>query len=230
MVCQNDLHSTENLNHLIRFTKQRKYVTDDSIIIKFVPIPFAVVLSNIILMIKPVEAEFAKTIYGTNPRETQSFLYTIQGRPVQAEKMVSILSETFGEYGMPIHVSELRHALDAFAHKLGKPSSGWDPFLAIMANHSFQTSARYGRDENATLGVPADITEGNALSCNRWNTLILNSPSMEMVAGGTIYQHTYIDSGYLQVMTQRHLGQGNTAVVVCHRVSTKVLDIMEFTQ
>ena len=173
---------------LIRYTKKRKYVRDDSIIVKSVPIPFAVVLANIILMIKPVEAEFAKTIYGTDPRVTLSFLFTIQGLPVQAEKMVSFLSDTFGEYGMPILVSDLRHALDAFAHKLGKPSSGWDPFLAIMANHNFQTSARYGRDENATLDVPADITEGNALSCNRWNTLILNSPSMEMAAGGTIYQ------------------------------------------
>lgn len=77
--------------------------------------------------------------------------------------MTTILSETFQQYGFNICVSDLRHGLDAFAHKLGKAQLEWDPILAVMANHNFETSARYGRDQNNLNGVPASVTESNAI-------------------------------------------------------------------
>jgi hypothetical protein len=75
--------------------------------------------------------------------------------------MVSVLSETFADFDFKILVSELRHALDAFAHKIGRPAS-WDPVLIITANHTGKTSAGYGRDQHCIPGIPADLSEQNA--------------------------------------------------------------------
>lgn len=149
-------------------------------VVKFLPREFALILANIILMVKPVEAEFSRCIYGSCPQETLSFLFTFQGVPMKAEKMTSVLSETYGEYGLHINVADFRHALEAFAHKLRKPCRVWDPFLASMANHSVGTSAHYGRDQNCMVHIPADVTEANAESCNVWNTIILGSPSKKV--------------------------------------------------
>jgi hypothetical protein len=145
-----------------RYTKQRKYNLNTDLVVKFIPRSLALVLASVILFIKPVEAEFARNIYGTNPLQTQEFLYTVQGAPVEAETMNSIMSETFAEYGLQIYMSDLRHALEAFAHKIGKGPAQYDPFLTRTANHNIGTSATYGRDENSIIGIPADITEANA--------------------------------------------------------------------
>jgi hypothetical protein len=120
-------------------------------------------LATIILKVKPVEAQFCKILFNTCRETTRAFLYTIEGIPVKPERMTTILSETFQQYGFNIIGSELRHALDAFAHKLGKAQVEWDPILSVMANHNFETSARYGRDQNNLNGIPASITESNAI-------------------------------------------------------------------
>ena len=109
--------------------------------------------------------------------QTSSVLYTIKGKTVEPLKMASILADTLSEFGFPIHISELRHALEAFSHKFYNHNSGYDQVLARMANHAPSTSGRYGRDQNSFVGIPADISESNFIACNDWNTIILHSPS-----------------------------------------------------
>jgi hypothetical protein len=138
-------------------------VSNDSIVIKFLPCDFAPVLASIILKVKPVEAHFAKLLYNSCRQTTLAYLVTVQGSPLKPETMSALLSDTFREYGFDINIHDLRHALDAFAHKLGKSDAGWDPILATLANHSLQTSAGYGRDQNAFPEIPADISESNAI-------------------------------------------------------------------
>jgi hypothetical protein len=90
-------------------------------------------------------------------------LFTVDGDPIEAEIMNTILSETFSAYGLVINMSDFRHALEAFTHKIGKGSGVgvYDPFLTRTANHNTGTSASYGRDENSITGIPADVTEAN---------------------------------------------------------------------
>jgi hypothetical protein len=115
------------------------------------------------LKVKPVEAQFTKNLYNSCRENTRAYLLTVNGSPVKPEEGCTILADTFGEYSFDIGIADLRHALDAFAHKLGKADAGWDPILATLGNHSFQTSAAYGRDQNAFPGIPACISEANAI-------------------------------------------------------------------
>ena len=120
-------------------------------------------LATIILMVKPVEAAFACDLYKTSPQETLAFLFTHNGANVDPLKMTSIMGDTLRHYGLETNMAELRHALDAFAHKLGKP--GWqlrDPVLSRMANHNGASSAGYGRDQFCFAKIPADLSEANA--------------------------------------------------------------------
>ena len=139
----NQLQTREVTNY--RYVKQRRYTMDNTVVVKFLPWEFAVILANIILHVKPVDAAFSSSLYASSPKQTSSFLFTVKGVPVEPERMSGILAETFGEYGLIINMADLRHALEAFAHKLGKPNAAWDPFLSQMANHSSGTSSRYGR-------------------------------------------------------------------------------------
>ena len=159
-----------------RYVKQRRYTVDNSVVVKFLPWEFAVILASIILHVKPVDAAFCSQLYGSSPKETLSFLFTVKGLPVEPEQMTNVLAQTFAEYGLEINMADLRHALEAFAHKLGKPNAAWDPFLAQMANHTTGTSSSYGRDQNCMVNIPAEVTEANAESCNVWNSVILGSP------------------------------------------------------
>jgi hypothetical protein len=154
----------------IRYTKQRKYTSDNSVVVKYLPRELALIVATVILHVKPVEAEFCKIVYRTCPKQTLSFVYTIKGIPVEPESMSTILSRTLNEFGLNICLSELRHALDAFAHKMGKATS-WDPILTTTANHSIETSARYGRDQDSIVGIPANISEENAERCFSWYVL-----------------------------------------------------------
>jgi hypothetical protein len=135
-------------------------------------------MASIVLRVKPIEAELAFKHFNVDVLHTSSVLYTLKGKNVDPLKMAQILADTFTEFGFPIHISELRHALEAFSHKFSNHSSGWNPVLARMANHELSTSARYGRDQNAFVGIPADISESNCIASNDWNTVILGSPSM----------------------------------------------------
>ena len=135
-------------------------------------------MASIVLRVKPIEAELAFKHFNVDVLHTSSVLYTLKGKHVDPLKMAQILADTFTEFGFPIHISELRHALEAFSHKFPNHSSGWNPVLARMANHEPSTSARYGRDQNAFVGIPADISESNCIASNDWNTVILGSPSM----------------------------------------------------
>ena len=135
-------------------------------------------MASIVLRVKPIEAELAFKHFKVDVLHTSSVLYTLKGKNVDPLKMAQILADTFTEFGFPIHISELRHALEAFSHKFSNHSSGWNPVLARMANHEPSTSARYGRDQNAFVGIPADISESNCIASNDWNSVILGSPSM----------------------------------------------------
>jgi hypothetical protein len=64
-----------------------------------------------------------------------------------------------------VHEPLCRHALEAFAHKIGKTNCQYDSFLTRMANHNSSTSTYYGRDQHAIIGIPADITEANFERC-----------------------------------------------------------------
>ena len=146
---------------VIRYKKQRKYTSDNSVVVKYMPRDFALIFASVIVHVKPVEAEFCRAVYKTCPTQTLEFLFTVKGLPINPTAMNTILCETFKEFGLIMLVSELRHALDAFAHKLGKPNR-WDPILATTANHTVETSARYGRDQDSIVGIPANISEENA--------------------------------------------------------------------
>lgn len=151
-------------NGACRYCKQRKLVHDVSVMVKFLPTEFAPLLATIIMMVKPVEAAFAAALYRTDPQETVAFMFTHNGARVDPLKMSGIMGETFRAYGLGTNMAELRHALDAFAHKLSKPGTAlWDPFLVQLGNHSAKTSARYGRDQFCFGGIPADISESNAV-------------------------------------------------------------------
>jgi hypothetical protein len=127
------------------------------------PIEFAMLLANIVLMVKPVEAEFSAALFETSPEHTRAFMFTQNGAAVVPEKMNHIMSQTLQEYGFLINISDLRHAMEAFAHKLGKPTAVWDPYLTRTANHNSTTSGHYGRDEHCVRDVPADVSQANAI-------------------------------------------------------------------
>jgi|LauGreDrversion4_2_1035121.scaffolds.fasta_scaffold16201_3 hypothetical protein len=176
------------LNH-IRYKKQRAYTKSHEIIVKFLPIPLAVMVANIVLRVKPVEAEFAQMECNADAMITRSTMYTVNGVPIEPLKMASILSDTFEEFGLNINIADLRHVLEAFSHRFPEPDTAWNAMYAVQANHSIGTSARYGRDENCFVGIPADICQANCDACNNWNTVVLHSPSILSTASHTkIYQ------------------------------------------
>jgi hypothetical protein len=135
-------------------------------------------MANIVLQVKPIEAVFAHTECGADVARTSGVLFTNNGIPQDPVKMASILSTTFSEYELEINFAALRHGLEAFAHKFPRPDSGYDRNLVAQANHGVGTSARYGRDENCFVGIPADISEANFVACHNWNMVVLDSPSM----------------------------------------------------
>jgi hypothetical protein len=178
---------------IIRYQKQRKYNLNIDVVVKFLPREFALMLATVIFYVKPVEAEFSSQVHGTNPHQTREFLFTVDGDPIQAESMNEIMSETFAQYGLVIHMSDFRHALEAFTHKLGKGSGDglYDPFLSRTANHNTATSASYGRDENTIDGIPADVTEGNFerqadAPCNLFLYTVPNSRVCAAASDGTL--------------------------------------------
>ena len=151
------------------------------IVVKFLPIPFAIIIATIILRVKPVEADFAKVETQVASLDTLSYLFTEYGDPVDPTKMAETLSRTWQEVGLEVKLGDLRHALEAFAHKLQpyvpRPSMQQE-VLVTLANHNTHSSSGYGRDQNSFGGVPADISEQNSASCNVWNMRILQSPSV----------------------------------------------------
>ena len=151
------------------------------IVVKFIPIPFAIIIATIILRVKPVEADFSKLESQVASVDTLSYLLTEYGVPVDPTKMAETLSRTWQEVGLEVKLADLRHALEAFAHKL-QPlvplPSMQQQVLVTLANHNAQSSSGYGRDQNSFGGVPADISEQNSAACNVWNMRILQSPSV----------------------------------------------------
>jgi hypothetical protein len=174
-------HMDMSQHRVIRYSKQRNYVDKNIIVIKYLPIALAVLLVNIILRVKPVEHEIVRLESPASSPEslsTSSFLFTISGVCVDPKKMSKILANTFTEHGLGINFHDLRHALEAFSHKLSQGGeTGWNPIYAWMANHGSGTSAHYGRDQNSFVGVPTNISEANMMACNYWNSYILHSPS-----------------------------------------------------
>ena len=163
------------------YMKQRNYVevgSIQSIVVKYLPIPFAVILASVILRVKPVEAEFSFAESGANKLECSSFLVTDYGVPVQPGQMSDKMSGSMKEAGFSILGADLRHALEAFSHKFRRNGTGWIESFARGANHTLGTSARYGRDQNSFVGIPADLCEENCDACNMWNVKVLHSPSV----------------------------------------------------
>jgi hypothetical protein len=151
------------------------------IVVKFLPIPFAILIATIILRVKPVEADFSKMETKVAEIDTLSYLLTEYGDPVDPTKMANTLSRAWRTVGMEVQLGELRHGLEAFAHKLQpyvpQPSKQQE-VLVTLANHSTHASSGYGRDQNSFGGVPADISEHNSAACSVWNMRILQSPSV----------------------------------------------------
>lgn len=166
------------LNSLYRYKKQRNYTPGTDVIVKFLPIPLAVIMANIALRVKPIEAAFAFSECGADVVRTSGVLFTKNGIPIDPGRMATILLQTWAEFELEIGAADLRHALEAFAHKFPKCASVWNPSLVAQANHEMGTSARYGRDDNSFVGIPADISEANFRTCHDWNMVILDSPSM----------------------------------------------------
>ena len=151
------------------------------IVVKFLPIPFAIIIATIILRVKPVEADFSTVETKVASVDTLSYLFTEYGDPVDPTKMAETLSRTWQEVGLEVKLGDLRHALEAFAHKLQpyvpRPSMQQE-VLVTLANHNTHSSSGYGRDQNSFGGVPADISEQNSAACSVWNMRILQSPSV----------------------------------------------------
>lgn len=166
------------LNSLYRYKKQRNYTPGTDVIVKFLPIPLAVIMANIALRVKPIETAFAFSVCGADVVRTAGVLFTKNGIPIDPGRMATILLQTWAEFELEIGAADLRHALEAFAHKFPKCASVWNPSLVAQANHGMGTSARYGRDDNSFVGIPADISEANFRTCHDWNMVILDSPSM----------------------------------------------------
>ena len=167
------------LNSLYRYKKQRSYTTTGTgVIVKFLPIPLAVIMANIALRVKPIEAAFAFSECGADVVRTTGVLFTKNGIPIDPGSMATILGQTWVEFELEIGAADLRHALEAFAHKFPNSVSVWNPSLVAQANHGMETSARYARDDNSFGGIPADISEANFRTCHDWNMVILDSPSM----------------------------------------------------
>jgi hypothetical protein len=166
------------LKSLYRYKKQRNYTPGTDVIVKFLPIPLAVIMANIALRVKPIEAAFAFSECGADVVRTSGVLFTKNGIPIDPGRMATILLQTWAEFELEIGAADLRHALEAFAHKFPKCASVWNPSLVAQANHGMGTSARYGRDDNSFVGIPADISEANFRTCHDWNMVILDSPSM----------------------------------------------------
>lgn len=164
-----------------RYSKQRNYVANHIIVVKYIPITLAVLLVNIILRVKPVEHEIVRLESPASSPESltaSTYLYTTKGVCVEPKQMSKILATTYAEHGLQIKLHDLRHALEAFSHKLSQGGeTGWNPIFAWMANHGSGTSGHYGRDQNSFVGVPANISEANMVACNYWNSKILHSPS-----------------------------------------------------
>jgi hypothetical protein len=135
-------------------------------------------MANIALRVKPIEAAFAFSECGADVVRTSGVLFTKNGIPIDPGRMATILLQTWAEFELEIGAADLRHALEAFAHKFPKCASVWNPSLVAQANHGMGTSARYGRDDNSFVGIPADISEANFRTCHDWNMVILDSPSM----------------------------------------------------
>jgi hypothetical protein len=178
-----DMSLVQDMSQLcnFRYTKQRNYVANHIIVIKYIPIALAVLVVNIILRVKPVEHEIVRLESPASSPEsltTSTFLFTINGICVEPKKMSTILATTYTEFGLAINLHDLRHALEAFSHKLSQGGeTGWNPFYAWMANHGPGTSGHYGRDQNSFVGIPANVSEANMVACNYWNSFILHSPS-----------------------------------------------------
>ncbi len=166
---------------LIRYSKQRGYVSSSHVAVKFLPISLAILVVNVILRVKPVEEEFLR-LDSITLNESSNYLCTIKGIPVDPTKMSKILANTLEEHGLGINLHDLRHALEAFSHKFSQSNgTNWNPVYALMANHSPGTSSGYGRDGNSFFGIPANISEANSNACNAWNLKILDSPSSETI-------------------------------------------------
>ena len=105
-------------------------------------------------------------------------MVTDYGVPVQPGQMSDKMSGSMKEAGFSILGADLRHALEAFSHKFRRNGTGWIESFARGANHTLGTSARYGRDQNSFVGIPADLCEENCDACNMWNVKVLHSPSV----------------------------------------------------
>jgi hypothetical protein len=80
----------------------RKAAPSIGIVVKFLPIPLAVIIATIVIRVKPVEAEFAKVETQVASHETLAYFYTEHGSPVDPFKMAETLSSTWHEVGMEI--------------------------------------------------------------------------------------------------------------------------------
>lgn len=154
------------------YSKQRPLSNGQPVMVaKFLPLDLAFLLVRYIYFMKHLEGSVAGQI-----SNCATFLVTNCGRPVEFGSYNMVLNDVFRSIGIRMGISDLRHALEAFARHL--PDTGAVLQTAtvrnrLYANHSAASSARYGRDDLTVGQIDADILEQDEQASHSWNTQIL---------------------------------------------------------
>ena len=157
------------------YSKQRPLSNGHpALIAKFIPMDLAFLLLRFIFFMKPLEGRVSKQI-----AHCATFLVTNCGFPVDAGSYNLVLNSVFRSVGLLMGISDLRHALEAFARFLpGLETTSVKPIRnRLFANHSSRSSAGYGRSDITVGQVDADILEEDEVASYIWNTVILHHSS-----------------------------------------------------
>ena len=154
------------------YSKQRPLsMQNPSMVAKFLPVSLAFLLIRYIFFMKTLEG-----LVSGQGKNCATFLVTNCGHPVAAESYNQVLNCVFRSIGLGVDLSDLRHALEAFARHLGQVMN--DASISrnrLMANHSERSSAGYGRDDFTVSCIDADLLQMDEVASHHWNTIILNS-------------------------------------------------------
>ena len=155
------------------YSKQRPLsMNRPELVAKFLPVDLALLLVRYIFCMKTLEGALS-----TEVNNCSTFLVTNCGRPIKAESYNQVLNNVFKSLGLGVGLSDLRHALEAFARRLETPVREESALNRNRkyANHSARTSAGYGRDELTVAAIDADILQQDEVASCVWNTVILQS-------------------------------------------------------
>jgi hypothetical protein len=153
------------------YCKQRPLsMKQPSLVAKFLPVPLAILLVRYMFLMKTLEG-----LLSDQGKNCSTFLVTNCGRPVDASTYNQVLNGMFRSLGLNLDLSDLRHALEAFARHLPHEASTHVIRNRLMANHGFRSSSNYGRDDFTVAEIDADMLEQDEVASYLWNTIILKS-------------------------------------------------------